>query len=236
MSSAHLLTYLFDGQPHPLTDTFTLWLASKRFRAFADSYKDKIRKKIRGTRDADTIRDLYFELETAYCLAQEKRFSVVYEHYGADKSRGPDFTVTFGSLTFNVEVTRLRPSDRDDPSPGHETARLVDTIAFKLRQLPPGTANLLVIFADNTLLQTIDLPQAIHHFKILLEQRDPAILARHRFLDPSDFFKYYLRLSAILLRGSCETDAARPLTYWPNPQAKHPLPSTVRTILTSWNL
>jgi hypothetical protein len=238
MSTSQLLAYLLDGQPHALAAPLERWLASTRFRAFADAYRPKIRKKIRGTRDAESVLDLCFELETAYLLVQERRFAVAYEHYGADRARGPDFTITYGSLTFNVEVTRQRaaPPDREasrEPG-GASSLRLTDTVSTKLRQLPAGVANLLVIVADDSTVDRADLPAGLRHLVSQIEQRDPASLARHRFRDPADFFRSYRRLSAVLLRGPWGDTAHRPFVFWPNPQAKHPLPSHLRTRLARW--
>src|SRR5436853_4649654 len=110
MTIDELHTYIFDGRPNALADQFAGWLTtSARFRAFVTVYRDKIRKKIRGARDAEGRRDLQIEFATAYLLLQERYFSVEYEKYGTGKARGPDFTVTFRSRTiFNLEVTRMR--------------------------------------------------------------------------------------------------------------------------------
>src|SRR5262249_26868711 len=113
MTVSELLAYIFDDPAQALAAQFADWAtASTRFRAFATTYRDKIPKKIRGVGDAEGLKDLWFELETAYILLQEPRFSVEYEKYGVGKSRGPDFCVTFkANLPFNLEVTRMRNSD-----------------------------------------------------------------------------------------------------------------------------
>src|SRR6476661_6351596 len=116
-----LLTHIFEARTHALAAQFALWLASSaRFRAFAEQYRDKIRKKVRGIRDQEGLRDLTFELEIAYLLLSERRFTVEYEKGGVCKQRGPDFYVTFRTHThFNVEVKRFRSSaiDRTDEPP-----------------------------------------------------------------------------------------------------------------------
>src|ERR1700752_5387063 len=52
MTIEELLTYIFQGSSHTLAAQFALWVtASARFRAIAERDRDKIRKKVRGTRD-----------------------------------------------------------------------------------------------------------------------------------------------------------------------------------------
>jgi hypothetical protein len=72
MLTDELLSYLFDEQPHLLPQPMAPWLASsRRFTAFATTYRDKIRKKVRVTQDQESRLDLRLELETAYLLLQE---------------------------------------------------------------------------------------------------------------------------------------------------------------------
>jgi hypothetical protein len=105
-----LLSYIFGDATDFFAAQVADWaLSSKRFRTFALTYRDKIRKKIRGTRDPEGLRDLQFELATAYFLLQEQQFTVEYEKFGTGKQRTPDFSVTYRTNTiFNVEVKRLR--------------------------------------------------------------------------------------------------------------------------------
>ncbi len=107
-----LLATLFDGQPHPLDSSMAMWLASsRRFTAFVSANHTKIRKKLRSADEPDNVRDLRLELETAWLLLRERSLSVAYEPQHPREGRSPDFAVTFTtSLTFMVEVTRLRPA------------------------------------------------------------------------------------------------------------------------------
>src|SRR5436309_11088529 len=131
-----LTAYLFGPSDSSLASEIGPWLvASPRFRAFAEIYRDKIRKKARGVRDDEGRRDLAFELAIASRLLEERRFVPEYESYGAGH-RGPDFRVTFRSrLRFNVEVRRLR---RPAPMPGApaDPAPLIRAVCDKLGQLP----------------------------------------------------------------------------------------------------
>jgi hypothetical protein len=110
-----LLSYIFGDATDFLAAQVADWaLSSRRFRAFAITYRDKIRKKIRGTRDPEGLRDLQFELATAYFLLQEQQFTVEYEKFGTGKQRSPDFSVTYRINTiFNVEVKRLRSASQE---------------------------------------------------------------------------------------------------------------------------
>jgi hypothetical protein len=85
-----LLTYLFDGQPHLLTEPLGMWLrSSRRFATFVTTFRDKIRKKLRVTQDQETLYDLRLELETAYLLLQERSLSLVYEPEQSRQVRSP---------------------------------------------------------------------------------------------------------------------------------------------------
>ena len=108
------------------------WLTgSARFRAFAEAHRDKIRKKFRGATDAESLRDVRAELQTARLLLADRRIELAFEAYGSGKG-GPDFTVTFrGARSFNLEVTR--------PHRVPDAGGLSGALLAKLRQLPPST-------------------------------------------------------------------------------------------------
>ncbi len=116
MSTDELLHQLLDDDPHNLRPAFHQWiLISRRFRAFIEQYLTKIRAKLRGVRDAETLADLLFELEIACWLLQEKRFQIAYEEQGLRTAPGPDFTVAFTTKAqFHVEVTRIRTSATEE--------------------------------------------------------------------------------------------------------------------------
>jgi hypothetical protein len=231
MLTEELLTYLFDGAAHPLAPTLEPWLAARRFAEFAITFRDKIRKKLRTTPDPENLLDLRLELETAYLLLQERTLSVVYEPQPLRQTRGPDFAVTYTtSLTFTVEVTRLRAPT----TPGLATGgadptvneRLVDSIASKLGQLLPGQPNVLVVGVETGALTAADLNATVRDLQQRAEANDATFFQRHRVRARADFFRQFQRLSEILVRGA----TAQPLV-WVNPQAKAPLPSKVRTAL-----
>jgi|SRR5436190_3166092 len=233
MPANDLVAYIFANTRLPLALQFAEWIqASPRFRAFAENYRDKIGKKVRGISDAEGYRDLQAELATAYWLVRERRFVVDYEKYGMGKQRGPDFSVTYKTHTrFDVEVTRLRGLEAGEfPEPG----KLANTLAVKLKQLPPSMINILVLVADNAKPDgdgpSTDPEQALVSALRLLQERaerkDDEFFVRRGFLGARDFFRYYGRLSAIRL----VTPDAPPLLRL-QPQGRHPLPPDLANLL-----
>jgi hypothetical protein len=234
-----LLTYLFDGRSHPLSAPMEMWLtSSRRFIAFVTTFRDKIRKKLRTTQDQDTLLDLQLELETAYFLTRERSLSLVYEPQHCGQGRCPDFAVTFTtSLTFMVEVTRLRASQKRSPAtPSSENATasppwgeaFADAVCSKLGQLLAQSSNMLIIGMDSPSLTQSDLHATMLRIQQRVEGNDSSFWQRYGFRERTDFFRHYYRLSEVIVRGSqWETD--NPIVVWINPQAKHPLPGKVRT-------
>jgi hypothetical protein len=230
-----LLGYLFDGKPHLLTTEMAIWLgASRRFTAFAMTFREKIRKKLRTTRDRETLYDLRLELETAFLLLQERTFSLVYESETSRQVRSPDFAVTYTtSLTFMVEVTRLRAVQKTEsasPDIAVSAEQLADTIYRKLGQFLRGRSNILIIGVDSRTLTQSDLQAAMLQLQQRAEPRESTLWHRYRFRDRADFFQQYHLLSEVLVRGST-LQTANPVAFWANPQAKFPLPARVRTAL-----
>jgi hypothetical protein len=234
-----LLTYLFDGRSHPLSTPMESWLtSSRRFIAFANTFRDKIRKKLRTTRDPETLLDLQLELETAYLLLRERSLSLVYEPQHCGQGRCPDFAVTFTtSLTFMVEVTRLRASPKRSPvvSPLENTSTampefepLADAVSSKLGQLLSQSSNVLIIGIDTLSLTQSDLQATMLRIQQRAEGNDSTFWQRYGFRERADFFRHYYRLSEVLVRGS-QWGIDDSLVAWINPQAKHPLPGKVRT-------
>jgi hypothetical protein len=225
MPSSDLLPYIFTNTRLPIAVQFAVWIdASPRFRAFAETYHDKIRKKVRGITEAEGYRDLQAELETAYFLAQERRFLVEYEKYGMGKQRGPDFSVTYKThIRFDVEVTRLRGAGAGATL---EPGKLVNTLCAKLAQLPPSMINVLVLAADDAPYGADDLASGLRLLQVRAERKDDDYFARRGFLGARDFHRYYSRLSAIRLT----TPDAPPLLRL-QPQSRHPLPPDLANIL-----
>ncbi len=223
-----LIAYLI-GADSSLAAEVGPWLvASSRFRAFAETYRDKIRKKVRGLRDDNGRRDLGFELGIALRLLEERRFALEYESYGVGQ-RAPDFRVTFRSrVRFNVEVRRLRRQAPMLDAPA-DPARLIRAVCDKLGQLPPAMINVLVLGADGPSSAADALAPAMFQLQDRAAHKDEVLFQQRGFNGVRDFLRHYQRLSGALWIAG-ESDAAR-TSLWRNPQARHPLPTDLARAL-----
>src|SRR5690606_13845128 len=162
------------------------------------------RKKLRGARDPDSARDLLLELEVAYRLTRDKRFSVAYEPVPGGKSRGPDFGVRFTtSVEFMVEVTRLRGLTADAPAVvdhGVEARRLASVLALKSGQTVADRANLLVIGTDTIAPGGDELATMMKEVRHDAETTDPEALLKRGFRQRGEYLRRLERVSAILVR------------------------------------
>lgn len=237
IKNEQLLAYLFDDKSHVLAGLMSRWLdASRHFQEFAKEYRDKIRKKIRITQSESAVQDLTAELEVACQLVQHKPFTVTYEPYGSQKTRGPDFGVTFKSHHFNVEVTRIDSTNlerlADEEFDSQQAAlRLMDTVCDKLGQMRPGMSNVLVVMTDSDFFAALELEQAMVMLKDGVEKKEAGLYGRYGFEKPADFFKNYLHLSGMLVCTITEPDEANQLAVWLNNQAKHALSAPLQTNL-----
>jgi hypothetical protein len=239
---ADRIAYLFEGQPHqrssaaPLSGALMQWMeASSRFTAFVETYRDKIRKKIRVTRQPESLLDLRGELEVAYFLLNDRRLAVAYEPYASAKRRGPDFAVTYrANLVFNIEVARLRVDESgvDGVADGNaidlrrKEERILRILLDKLGQMQPGMANLLVIHTGEELARSIDLGRLMQEVKTRAEGKDPSFYTASRYTSPAAFYKDFLHLSGILLW-------AAGTQLWVNKQARPGLEEKVLRLVSS---
>lgn len=219
---ADLIDYIFQAQPHPLSDVLLRWMEnSPRFAGFVETYRDKIRKKIRTAGDPESALDVAGELEAAYCLLDDRRLSLAYEPYASLEGRGPDFAVTYrDNLVFNVEAARLRMEDEgiDGIDLARKAGRLQRMLLYKLGQMQPGMANLLLIQTSPLLVHSIDLDRLMQAVKMKAEGRDESFYASSPYQGPSAFFKDFLRLSGILLWASGRP--GQECQVWANRQAR----------------
>ena len=128
----------------------------------------------------------------------------------------------------------IRENDEGEPplfDSHYEGRRLADIVGSKLRQMLPSMMNLLVIMADLQTMCELDVGQVMNQLKQRAEQKEPQLFQRHSFRDASDFFKYYQRLSAVLLRTTGQPESGNCPILWINNQTKHPLPGQICTIL-----
>ena len=225
-----LAAYVFDGKPHLLSSELAHWMeASPRFITFAETYRDKIRKKIRVIREPESMLDLRSELQVACCLLNDRRLSVEYEPYASAKRRSPDFAVTYrGSQRFNIEVARMH---MDESAAGgidlpRKETHILRILLNKMGQAQPGMPNLLVIQTREDLAQSIDLDRLLQEVKTRVEGKDPVFLAAGRLASPAEFYKDFLRLNAIVLW-------AAGAQLWVNKQARPRLPDPILRLVRS---
>ena len=225
------MTYVFGPAPTELAARCAGWASgSRRFKAFVETNRDKLRKKVRLARDAATELDLEAEVATAYRLVQERRFTVTWEPAAPGGGRSPDFAVDFTTrLRFYVEVTRPRLEAGAGPPPAADGAdetdsaaavRLAAAVCAKLGQLPPSAINVLVLAGPD--VRAAAAAQAMADLKKRAVQRDDAFFTRRGFVSARAFVTASHRLSAILLPDD---------GLWLNPEAGRPLPAAVRTAL-----
>ncbi|HWQ84249.1 MAG TPA: hypothetical protein VN363_06765, partial [Anaerolineales bacterium] len=70
---------------HLLAGELLAWMErSPRFTAFVESYRNKIRKKLRLIRQPEAALDLRSELEAAYRLLADRRLELAYEPYASE--------------------------------------------------------------------------------------------------------------------------------------------------------
>lgn len=221
-----LLDSILEGKKHTLYPEFEGWVrGSRRFRAFALSYRTKIRSKLKNVRDESGMKDLRAELETAELLLREERFTLEYERYAASKHRGPDFTVTFKTHTpFNVEVRRIRGAELDDGDADARTGKLMAVLCDKVGQMPPSIVNLLWLTAEREISEE-DLPRAAMTLRQLAERKVEEFFKRRGFGSAADFMKRYGRMSGIVLRQAGGN------RVWLNPIARHKPPPEIVTAI-----
>jgi hypothetical protein len=225
-----LVAYLFGARDSALAADVGQWLAaSRRFRSFAETYRDKVRKKATGARDDEGRRDLAFELAIAMRLLEEPRFALEYESYGMGR-RAPDFRVTFRSgMRFNIEVRRLRPQAAAPDAPA-DLARIIRAVCDKLGQMPPAMINVLVLGADRPSSATDTLAPAMLRLQDRAAHKDEVLFQQRGFTGTRVFLRHYQRMSgALWVVGEGDTPQT---TLWRNPQARHPLPADLARALT----
>jgi hypothetical protein len=108
---------------------------------------------------------------------------------------------------------------------------MAGVVSSKLSQMLPGMMNLLVIVADHKRIAELDVARVMNQLKQRAEQKDHQLFRRHKFRDTADFFKYYQRLSGVLVRNPGHDEAGQRPILWLNNQTKHPLPAPICTIL-----
>jgi len=211
-----LALYLFDGVTDPLAGEVAGWLAgSNRFRAFVETNRDKIRKKLRGAADMEARRDVRAELRVAHLLLADRRIELAFEAYGSTK-RGPDFTVTFrGERSFNLEVTRPRRAS--------DAAGLGGPLLAKIRQLPPSVPNAVLLAVETGDAEAFDVAAAARPLRDRADAKDKTFFDTRGFKGTREFHERYLRLGGVLVWSEAASGDARAAT-WDNRSARIALP------------
>ncbi len=200
---AELIAYLFDGQETALSGQLLAWMeASPRFCDFAETYRDKIRKKIRTSLSPESLLDLFAELLAARRLLDDRRLEMRYEPYASLKRRGPDFSLRYrANLLFNLEVTRLRAEE--GPAGGENLAqkeeRVLRIVLDKLGQMQAGTPNLLAIHTRAELAGSIRLEGLMLALKQLADSKEGGFYPASGYARPADFYQEFNQLNAVLL-------------------------------------
>jgi hypothetical protein len=208
---------LFDAIPtDPLAEEVAEWLAgSRRFRAFAEAHRDKIRKKLRGATDSGARRDVRLELLTAHRLLADRRIMLGFETYGSGRV-GPDFTVAYrGTASFNLEVTRLRGAPTE--------AAFIGSVLVKLRQLPPSMANALLIAIEGTSALDLDVGSATRELRARADRHEEPFFVGRRFDSTRDFHRRFMRLGAVIVACDGAPGDAR-ASLWVNREARIAVP------------
>lgn len=221
-----LITYIFaQEKSSDLAREFEGWLSQRRFKAFAEQYKDKIRRKYRLSENDASVKDLRFELETAALLLREAKFTLEYEKYAALKQRGPDFTVTFKTHTpFNVEVRRIRNAELDEGDAEAHIIKLMAVLCDKVGQMPPGAVNLLWMSTERPLPES-DLINATTELRQRAERKVEEYFTRRGFKSASEFIRQYQKLSGIVLRQEGGS------IIWMNSLARHKATNEMMTAI-----
>jgi hypothetical protein len=196
------------------------WLEqSPRFRAFVSANQDKVRKKLTTSDVEESRLDIRAELLVAYLVLADRRFEVEFEAYGA-RQLGPDLTATFRTNQhINLEVTRLRAA----AEAGDNLSRVASVVAGKLRQLPGGTPNALVIVVRGLPVTEGILLDAAGLLKARGEAKDDAFFVRRGLRNTRDFWSQLAHLSGVFVLDEA-TESAR-VASWLNADAQRTVSS-----------
>jgi hypothetical protein len=218
---------------HPLAKTLADWAGrSPRFRTFLQTYRDKIRKKVRTAASDGGALDLLAELAVAFLLLRDRRLAVEYEKLGVGKTRAPDLTAIFKTHTLcHVEVTRLRNIAEMQGEANPLISKLAGTLCDKLGQLQPSAINLIALVQDEPSIGEAELQAAMRLLLARATAKDDAFFARRGLLHARAFQRQQLRLSGVFVCTLADPHNPQFTHLWLNPQAKHPLAPELKNLL-----
>ena len=214
-----------DRSGEPFAAELVAWLAgSPRFRAFAEAHRAKIAKKVRGAGDPDSLLDVRAELAVAHALLADRRIEAAFEAYGSGRG-GPDFTVTYrAGRPFNLEVTRRRAA----AGPGAYEAPIVT----KLRQLPTGSPNLLLVALDGGAARADDIASTVRALRARADAKDEDAFVARGLEGTRGFYDRFLRLSGVIAWSETAAAAER-VALWTNASARSAVPVPAARALTA---
>lgn len=229
MTDYELLTTIFGGESHGLREACAHWMvASRLFRAFLEANAGKIRKKARQAHDAESLRDIQLEMDTAFHLLADRRVALDYERFLAEKLRGPDLTATFkGHVIFHVEVRRVRALNGTPVSAG----KFADVFCEKLHQMPPNAITILLLGLDTTPAPDFDCASIVKRLILRAETKQETFFVERGYRDARDFLRALQRLSGVLVRASWSDASPSSSSLWLNPLARRPAPPDVQKLL-----
>ncbi len=195
---------LGDAPGRALEGQFMLWCAAPRFRTFAATYADKIRKKLRVVRDDEGLRDVQLELEVAARLLRDRRFAVEYEKHATSGRRHPDLTVRFREgAVLHLEVKRVRTVEAD------LEAKCAEVICEAGPQLVPNALNVIAIALSEERAPVVDMARALRALRARAERKDEGYFQRRGYVDARAFLQGYSRLNAVIVLGAQEAGTGR---------------------------
>ena len=212
-----LIEHTFGDDRHePMADELAGWLAgSRRFRAFVEAHRDKVRKKLRSATDPEALRDVRAELRVAQLLLADRGFEIAFEAYGSTKG-GPDFTVTYrGERPFNLEVTRQRRAP--------DAAGYGGPLLAKLRQLPPSVPNAVLVAIEGDRADAFDVASVTRALRARADGRDEDFFTARGLRGTRGFNDRFLRLGSVLVWCEGAAGDAR-ASAWTNRSARIALP------------
>ena len=133
MNDKQLIDDILGVKQHHISNYLIDWLSTcPKFRTFLNTYRHKIRSKIKHASTVEDLEDIRFELEVAYLFLLNNDIELEYEKYSACNSRSPDFSIVFKqTLNFNVEVKRIR-----ETSAGMRLKKILQVIEDRTREIP----------------------------------------------------------------------------------------------------
>jgi hypothetical protein len=222
-----LLTGLFGALGHPLASRCAeRMLAVPRFGAFLIQYQTKIHKKARTLESPTSWQDLWLELWTAARLLADRRFTVAYETFAAQKVRGPDLTATFRANTVcQIEIKHVRAE--------LTAAKWAEVVCSKLGQLPPGAINVLLVGTAATVAESCPAETALRELGQATQRGDDALFQRSGLAGARDYARQIVRLSGVLRVANWDLATTATTSLWRHPAARHPLPDDLARALVA---